>query len=334
MEERSMEIKVGILVIVSLALFAGFMVALGDFQTTPGIALRADFPASAGLKVGAGVKITGFTVGEVTDVQFWGGRLDEENGKRVQVRVELEINPAYFETIAEDARAYITTRGILGEKYVEISPGTVDAPRVQPGAVMDGVEPLRLEIVARDLSVTLSEVSRMLQENRRTIAEILMRMNDTVKHVDDIVLGNADRIEATLSALESSVSRADALLESAQKGLGDGQDLRSTLENARRLTGRLRTAVPGVVDRVEGTLDAFGSVAGTYQTLGEDGHARILTILDRVEGVMVDAQKLSGGVREGKGTLGALLSDQDLYDDLRELLADLRRHPWKVIWKE
>jgi phospholipid/cholesterol/gamma-HCH transport system substrate-binding protein len=49
---------------------------------------------------------------------------------------------------------------------------------------------------------------------------------------------------------------------------------------------------------------------------------------------MVDAQKLSGGVREGKGTLGALLSDQDLYDDLRELLADLRRHPWKVIWKE
>ncbi len=83
MQERSMEIKVGILVIVALALFPWFMVALGDFQTTQGVSLRADFPASAGLKVGAGVKITGFTVGEVTDVQFWGGRLDEENGRRV-----------------------------------------------------------------------------------------------------------------------------------------------------------------------------------------------------------------------------------------------------------
>jgi phospholipid/cholesterol/gamma-HCH transport system substrate-binding protein len=334
MEERSMEIKVGILVIVSLALFAGFMIALGDFQTTQGVSIRADFPASAGLKVGAGVKITGFTVGQVTDVQFWGGRRDEANDKRVQVRVEMEITPAYFETIAEDARAYITTRGILGEKYVEISPGTIDAPRVEPGAVIEGVEPLRLEIVARDLSITLSEVSRILQENRRTIAEILVRVNDTVKHVDDIVLGNSDRIEQMLSSLESSVSRADALLESAQKGLGDGGDLRATLENARRLTGRLRAAVPGVVGRVEGTLDAFGSVAGTYQSIGEDGHVRILSLLDRAENILKDAKELSGGVRKGEGTLGALLADQDLYDDLRELLADLRRHPWKVIWKE
>ena len=114
----------------------------------------------------------------------------------------------------------------------------------------------------------------------------------------------------------------------------DGEDLRATLENSRQLTGRLRSAVPGVVGRVEGTLEAFESAAGTVQTIGEDGHVRILSILDRIEAILGDAKSLSGGVRQGKGTLGALLADQDLYDDLRELLADLRRHPWKVIWKE
>ena len=39
-------------------------------------------------------------------------------------------------------------------------------------------------------------------------------------------------------------------------------------------------------------------------------------------------------LRAGKGTAGALLSRDEVYSDLRELIRDLKRNPWKFFWKE
>jgi phospholipid/cholesterol/gamma-HCH transport system substrate-binding protein len=36
----------------------------------------------------------------------------------------------------------------------------------------------------------------------------------------------------------------------------------------------------------------------------------------------------------GEGTVGALLQDEEVYDDLKELIRDLKRHPWKLIWED
>jgi phospholipid/cholesterol/gamma-HCH transport system substrate-binding protein len=43
---------------------------------------------------------------------------------------------------------------------------------------------------------------------------------------------------------------------------------------------------------------------------------------------------LLGDVKRGKGTVGALMTDQQVYDDLKELTRDLKRNPWKFFWKE
>jgi len=50
-------------------------------------------------------------------------------------------------------------------------------------------------------------------------------------------------------------------------------------------------------------------------------------LLDNANGVVTD-------LRAGKGTAGALLSRDELYTDLRELIRDLKRNPWKFFWKE
>ena len=47
-----------------------------------------------------------------------------------------------------------------------------------------------------------------------------------------------------------------------------------------------------------------------------------------------DAQSLLSDVKRGKGTAGALLTDPQIYDDLKELTRDLKRNPWKFFWKE
>jgi phospholipid/cholesterol/gamma-HCH transport system substrate-binding protein len=50
-------------------------------------------------------------------------------------------------------------------------------------------------------------------------------------------------------------------------------------------------------------------------------------LIDNVNGLVTD-------LRAGKGTAGALLSRDELYSDLRELIRDLKRNPWKFFWKE
>jgi hypothetical protein len=50
-------------------------------------------------------------------------------------------------------------------------------------------------------------------------------------------------------------------------------------------------------------------------------------LLDNTNGMVTD-------LRAGKGTAGALLSRDELYTDLRELIRDLKRNPWKLFWKE
>ena len=58
------------------------------------------------------------------------------------------------------------------------------------------------------------------------------------------------------------------------------------------------------------------------------------TALSGVPAVLASARKVTDAVVDGRGTLGALVMDRALYDDLREMLLDLKRRPWKVIWKE
>ena len=61
-------------------------------------------------------------------------------------------------------------------------------------------------------------------------------------------------------------------------------------------------------------------VAG--RAIGKAGH-----LVDNVDGMVTD-------LRAGKGTAGALLVKEDIYADLRELIRDLKRNPWKFFWKE
>ena len=49
---------------------------------------------------------------------------------------------------------------------------------------------------------------------------------------------------------------------------------------------------------------------------------------------MNDAQFMTAQIRKGRGTAGALLMDEQLFDDLQEMVRDLKHNPWKFFWRE
>jgi phospholipid/cholesterol/gamma-HCH transport system substrate-binding protein len=113
MNKISIETAVGIFIIAGLLCLAYISVKLGDVQlfSTKQYIVKARFTNISGLKEGSEVEIAGVTVGKVSKIH-----LDSD-----QALVELLINPDV--KIQDDSIASIRTQGIIGDKYVKISPG-------------------------------------------------------------------------------------------------------------------------------------------------------------------------------------------------------------------
>src|SRR4051794_10022183 len=86
-QPRGLEFRVGVLLLAAAAILVAFVMVLGNFSFRSGYSIKVDYDYVGSLQVGAPVKISGIKVGKVSDVEFFGGRLDPETQQRVQVRV-------------------------------------------------------------------------------------------------------------------------------------------------------------------------------------------------------------------------------------------------------
>jgi phospholipid/cholesterol/gamma-HCH transport system substrate-binding protein len=126
---REIEIGVGLFMLVGVLALAYLSVRLGqvDIFGTRGYTVFADFPTVGGLKSGATVEIAGVRVGRVDSI-----RLQE-----YQARVTMEIDKGV--TLQSDAIVSVKTKGLIGEKFVQISPGGSEKI-VPPGGKLSEVE--------------------------------------------------------------------------------------------------------------------------------------------------------------------------------------------------
>ncbi len=135
MEKRGLELSVGVFLLIGLACLAYLSFNLGDvrFFGHNSYEVYAKFSTVAGLKEKAAVMQAGVTIGRVRSI-----RLDDG-----QALVTLDIDQGI--KLEEDIIAGIKTMGILGDKYVSISPGA-GMEYLQPGDfIMQTQAPLDIE---------------------------------------------------------------------------------------------------------------------------------------------------------------------------------------------
>ena len=120
---------VGILCLIYLSIRLGRMEIIGE----RGYKLYAEFSDVGGLKNGATIEIAGVEIGRVKKIFL----------SDYQAKVEMEINPDI--AIQEDAIAAVKTKGLLGEKFIQISPGGSDEVIPPGGKIRETQPPLDLE---------------------------------------------------------------------------------------------------------------------------------------------------------------------------------------------
>jgi len=135
MKRFNLEVTVGLFVVLGLCALAYLSVRLGQLQVGRGNTydLTAVFPTVAGLREGATVEIAGVQVGRVQDIKL------ADYAAVVTLRLDKQVK------LQDDAIASIRTRGLIGEKYVRITPGGSERLLAAGGRIREVEPPIDIE---------------------------------------------------------------------------------------------------------------------------------------------------------------------------------------------
>jgi len=287
--------------------------------------LLAAFKNAAGLIPGSEVRLAGVSVGSVRTVRV----VTTQSGDRV-VRVEMDIASGYREMITRDSIASIRTLGPLGDKYIEISPGSTGVPVLRPGEYVATEEP------------------EDLYELAKTFRSVILRGNRIAEQVTDAL--DAFQRTGVIEELRQSATALRRIVETTEKGPGllhsliydekmvqgledmraAAKSLRESAEAVRNGQGALGELVHG--DRAAQAISDLAAASNSLKdilTAVEKGHGTLHALVYQDEGrqTLADmgqaANRLNtilADIQAGRGTLGLLIYDPELWETMKRLL--------------
>ncbi len=184
---KGFELKVGIFMLIGIAILFLIVFSIGDINLMRvGYRINVLFNFAAGIGPSAPVRLAGVGVGQVEGIQI----IYDEKEKRPKAKLTAWIqNNAKIE---EDSNVTINTLGLLGEKYLEIFPGTAGKPIMKNGDTIIGHDPVTMEKVTENLA-TLSESAKIvvdrLKNGEGTVGKLLTEdkiYKDLEAFVEDI----------------------------------------------------------------------------------------------------------------------------------------------------
>jgi phospholipid/cholesterol/gamma-HCH transport system substrate-binding protein len=337
---RSIEVKVGMLILTALGLLAVFVLIMGGINFQPKYELLVGFDNPGGLQGGAPVRIAGVKVGAVQDLEFVGGGKDPKSGAPLPVvRAHIKVEKRYQQSIRDNSVFFITTSGLLGEQYLAIDPGTSGGQALGDGGYIRGLDPPRLDqalAVGYDLLITAVEAVR---EYRPALRDIVDGLAKTLRGTGNFMERNQDRLDRIATNVEQVSSDGVDTIRAARRQYVDNPKIDRILSNVDQLATSAARDVPPLLQ--DGRV-AINDAKRVVETVGSDEQiARIKTAVNDVASVasdakaaVKDARAIVAHIKQGKGSAGALLMDEQLFDDLQEMARDLKHNPWKFFWKE
>jgi len=121
--------------------------------------------------------------------------------------------------------------------------------------------------------------------------------------------------------------------------VGPGEPLSKAVLEGQETISEVHKQLPDVLKLLKGSLTSVKALTDRAEVAVSDavveemvGSLRQTT--KRLEQLTQDTQKMVNLMKRGEGTVGGLVKDPQIYDDLKEMMRDLKRNPWKFIWRD
>ncbi len=329
------DIKVGLFVFVAVSLIAMATWMLGDGGEflEERYVLNCAFDDVAGLREGAVVRLAGIDVGEVRNIRF-----SEDLGVK-KVPVELSIKMTYQDRIRLDSIARIDTLGLVGDKYVAISVGSLGEDPLDDGAQIQVAESVSLVEYQKQANRVLGDLEDIADKVNLALGDDDEANEDSVANVIssmESILQEAETGNGLIHALvydEQLTRKLSSTVNNLQASSADVNNITGAVQHGDGLVNELIYGEEGeVLAKQLGNLaEALEKMVGDIEKEGSLVHA---LVYDDERGQMVEdlhvtveaLRAISEGIEGGDGTLGLLAQDPALYEDLRALVNGAERN--------
>lgn len=206
-QSSKFKISLGIFITVGLVLFILAIFVIGKQKNLfdPVFTLKTRFNNVSGLQVGNTVRFSGINVGTVDKISI-------VNDTLVQVTMLVQKDVQKF--IKADSEAGIGSEGIIGDRLVSISNGSVDAKQVRDGQLLASNEPVETDAIMQSLEITAGNAAVMSED----LSEIMNKINNGQGTLGRLINDEkiAKNLDATMSNLKTSSKKLDENMEAAK----------------------------------------------------------------------------------------------------------------------
>lgn len=299
----SNETKVGALTIVALALlFIGFNYLKGKNVFSTSKKIHAVFTDLGTLEKSNEVKINGLPIGSVYQKQ--------EKDKDVSA-VVVTINLTRDVNIPKNSVAYISS-SLVGSSFIVIERGDSKQMLEDGDTIQTRLETGILGDVKAQLDPTISSVRMILDSLKKTLGAVNSTLDAPTR----------ENLRQTVANLNESSASLKQLLNQEQ-GL-----LVNTLQNIETLSSRLK----------DNTGELTATIKNTRKFSEQLASLELKSTSDSLSVLINELKTMASSLNRGEGTMGALLKDRKIYDQLNQailsaeiLLDDLRAHPKRYV---
>ena len=267
-----------------------------------------------GLNEGDDVNMLGKRIGKVSRAKIIGQK----------IAVELSIDNSFAFKIPVDSKIEVKSEGLMGSKYVSINPGVNDKKYILAGETVEGQR-----------EYDFSEITPGIVPITQDIGVFARRLKATLGEEEK------DRIRNTILNIESLTSELDGFVKGYRDVLS-----KSERENLSDIVTNLKTASETIKEKVDNDLSQILSGFKNVSDQSEDLKQAIINLKSSSESLNSSSKKFESilnKIDSGEGTLGKMVNDPGLYDNLnalsqdgRELVQDFKDNPTKYMkayWK-
>lgn len=232
------KVRLGLFIAGGFAIFVLAIFIIGKQKNlfNPVFKLTSTFLNVSGLQVGNNIRFSGINVGTVDNISIINDSM---------VRVDMLVRQDVKKFIKSDSKVSIGSEGLIGNRLLNITPGSGNAPMLAKNQQLASIEPVETDAIIASLKVTVANTEVVTKQ----AADMMLKINSGKGTLGRIIHDTeiAQNISKSIVNFENTSEELDKTMSSTRNSLAViMQSLQLTADNAKVSTQQLEEIMTGI----------------------------------------------------------------------------------------